>query len=108
MDVPSILREARSRADLTQAALAERAGTSQATVSAYESGTKHPSVQTLERLLNAAGAGLVVEHGRPELVAPSASRHAHTGRALLEVLALAEALPTRHEPRLRFPRLQPR
>jgi hypothetical protein len=30
---------------------------------------------------------------------------ARRGRVLLQVLALAEALPTRHEPDLRFPRL---
>src|SRR5438309_10228565 len=47
MDVPSILRQARRGAGLSQSALAARAQTSQATVSAYESGRKQPSVETL-------------------------------------------------------------
>jgi transcriptional regulator with XRE-family HTH domain len=46
---------ARRQAGLTQQALAERAGTSQAAVSAYESGRRSPSVDTLCRLLGAAG-----------------------------------------------------
>lgn len=40
---------------MTQAVLAKRAGTSQAAVSAYESGRRSPSVDTLCRLLAAAG-----------------------------------------------------
>ncbi len=46
---------ARRQAGLTQQALAELAGTSQAAVSAYESGRRSPSVDTLSRLLGAAG-----------------------------------------------------
>lgn len=37
------------------------ADTSQTAVSAYESGRKRPSVDTLERLLTATGSRLVVE-----------------------------------------------
>jgi len=59
MDVAATLREARRRAGLSQAALAARSGTSQATISAYESARKQPSVDTLSRLLAAAGAVLV-------------------------------------------------
>ena len=107
MDVAATLREARKRAGLTQAALAARTGTSQATVSAYESGRKDPSVETFSRLLSATGSRLVVEpvSRRQAVVRPSAARHARAGRALVDVLALAEALPTRHERELRFPRL---
>lgn len=54
-----LIKEARTAAGLTQAELARRAGTSQPTVAAYESGEKVPTVGTLERLLNAAGVGLV-------------------------------------------------
>jgi transcriptional regulator with XRE-family HTH domain len=46
---------ARIRAGLTQAALARRARTSQTAISAYESGAKVPSLDTLERILAAAG-----------------------------------------------------
>ena len=100
-----MLRAARERAGLTQAALAERVGTSQATVSAYENGAKEPSVATLDRLLAATGARLAVETADGRVVEPSHARLAKAGRSLVEVLALAEALPVRHEPVLRFPRL---
>lgn len=95
MNVPGELRRARRAFGLTQADLARAAGTSQATVSAYESGRKVPSVPTLSRLLEACGARLDVR--RPELE--------RSGRHLAEVLELAEALPFRAEPELRYPRL---
>lgn len=103
MDVPTILRDARRRAGLSQAALAERTGTSQATISAYESGRKQPSVDTLSRLLTAMDQRLTVEPGR--VTAPSRSELRSRGRVLAEVLALAEALPARHRRALRYPRL---
>jgi transcriptional regulator with XRE-family HTH domain len=108
MDLEAALRQARTRAGLTQAELAELADTSQATVSAYESGRKRPSVDTLERLLSAAGARLVVEPRSERLIVPSTQRHRATGRALAAVIALAELLPTRHQAELDFPRLSAR
>ena len=103
MDVPTTLREARERAGLTQATLAERTGTSQATISAYESGRKQPSVDTLSRLLAALDCRLAVEPGRR--FEPSREHHRRTARVLADVIALAEALPARHAPALRYPRL---
>jgi transcriptional regulator with XRE-family HTH domain len=108
MDAASAIRAARRRAGLTQGALAGRAGTSQATVSAYESGRKQPSVATLDRLLAAAGSRLTVEPAERPLVAVGESQLVKAGHGLMEVLALAEALPTRHERRLRYPRLAQR
>jgi transcriptional regulator with XRE-family HTH domain len=107
MDIAADLRDARRRAGLTQAQLASRTGTSQATISAYESGRKEPSVGTLDRLLSATGSRLAVVAGSRPVVQPSAAQHARVSRALADVLALAEALPARHEPRLRFPPLGP-
>ena len=52
----ALLRLARDKAGLTQTALAEAAGVTQQTVSAYETGRKEPTLPTLQRLL--AGAGL--------------------------------------------------
>jgi len=106
MDAASALREARQHAGLTQGELADACGTSQATISAYESGRKQPSVETLDRLLSAAGSRLRADSGHQRLIVPSPQRHARTAGTLVEVLALAEALPARHEPRLRFPRLR--
>lgn len=51
----ALIRDVRTRAGLTQAQLASRAGTSQAAVARYESGDVSPVVSTLERLLAAAG-----------------------------------------------------
>ncbi len=53
MDVGKVLRAARGQARVSQAGLAVRAGTSRAIVSAYETGTKSPTVRSLNRLLAA-------------------------------------------------------
>lgn len=55
MDVARLLLLARRGGGLTQRALAERAGTSQATLSAYERGLKTPSLTVAERIVEAAG-----------------------------------------------------
>jgi len=106
MSAATALREARRRAGLTQAQLALRSGTSQAAISAYERGRKDPSVETFSRLLAAAGSRLTVQPAERAVVQPSAAELARRGRVLAEVLALAEALPTRHERTLRFPPLR--
>jgi transcriptional regulator with XRE-family HTH domain len=73
-----LIRIARRQAGLTQTDLAQRAGTSQAAISAYESGRRSPSVDTLCRVLAAAGV---------ELRMRLAPQDTHT-----EALAAAEAL----------------
>ncbi|MCA1823916.1 MAG: helix-turn-helix transcriptional regulator [Mycobacteriales bacterium] len=55
-----LIREARRRAGLTQAQLAERAGTTQSAVARWESGRTSPSVDTLLRLLRLCGFRLDV------------------------------------------------
>jgi transcriptional regulator with XRE-family HTH domain len=55
-----LIRGARRQSGLTQRALAERAGTRQPTISAYETGHKIPSAATLERLVQATGGHLTV------------------------------------------------
>ena len=108
MDSADAIKRARLRAGLTQHALAARAGTSQATISAYESGRKQPSVTTLDRLLAATGSRLtVVGRDRP-VREPTQDELARADRSLQDVLVLAEALPVRHRPTLDFPRLVPR
>jgi transcriptional regulator with XRE-family HTH domain len=105
MNVGAALREARLRAGLSQVELAELTGTSQATLSSYENGRKLPGTRTFERLLAATGSRLVVEPVPPPAVRPSPAELRRRGRTLAEVIGLAEALPTRHEPDLRYPRL---
>lgn len=53
-----ILLAARTEAGLSQRELGARAGTSGATIAAYERGTKEPRLSTLRRLLEAAGMRL--------------------------------------------------
>ena len=106
VDVGATLRDARVRARLSQAELARRGGTSQATVSAYESGSKQPAVATFARLLAAAGARLTVE---PRvLTEPGPAELRRAGETLAQVIRLAEALPVEHAERLRYPRLDRR
>jgi transcriptional regulator with XRE-family HTH domain len=56
-----LVREARKRAALTQAQLAERAGTTQSAIARLESGRTSPSLEDVERLLRLCGLQLVVE-----------------------------------------------
>lgn len=50
-----LIRLARSKSGLTQAELAEHAGVSQQTISAYETGRMDPTLTSLQRLIGAAG-----------------------------------------------------
>jgi transcriptional regulator with XRE-family HTH domain len=105
----SMLRDARERAGLTQSALANRAGTSQATLSAYESGAKQPTLDTFLRLIAAAGSTLTVEPApAAQVAAPTRAQLGHVAKTLPEVIGLAEALPHRHHRALAYPPLEPR
>ena len=57
----SLVREARTRAGLSQRQLARRAGTAPSVVARIELGETSPTVQTLERLTSAAGFDLALE-----------------------------------------------
>ena len=105
MNAADTIRAARLRAGLTQHALAARAGTSQATISAYEAGRKQPSLRTLQRLLAATGSRLEVVSEPAAPREPTREQLERAGRTLAQVLDLAEALPVRHRPTLDFPRL---
>ncbi|HSV37760.1 MAG TPA: helix-turn-helix transcriptional regulator, partial [Nocardioidaceae bacterium] len=56
----TLLRDARTRAGLTQSELAQRAGTTQSVISAYESDRRQPALTTLEGLVAATGLELEV------------------------------------------------
>ena len=60
MDVGKTLRASRLRSGLTLRELAERAGTSHSTLVAYESNAKVLRVDTMLRVLDAAGWSVVV------------------------------------------------
>ncbi|MBV9098958.1 MAG: helix-turn-helix transcriptional regulator [Frankiaceae bacterium] len=56
-----LVSEARKRARLTQAQLAERAGTTQSAIARLESGRTSPSLEQVERLMRLCGFQLIVE-----------------------------------------------
>ncbi len=89
MDAAQTIRLARARSGLTLRQLAERAGTSHATIAAYEHGHKIPRVDTLQRICRAAGFALDIRL-EPR---PAGQAREQTRRALLDVLALADAFP---------------
>ena len=91
MDVQALLTATRARSGLSQRALAELAHTSHATISAYEHGRVTPSVETMDRLVSAAGFDLDVR------VTPRIRSHRGLERGVeLElVLDLAEQFPRR-------------
>ncbi|MHB8533000.1 MAG: nucleotidyltransferase domain-containing protein [Solirubrobacteraceae bacterium] len=60
MRVDRLIRDARKRAELSQAGLAARAKTSQSAVARYEAGVTIPSLSTLERLLAGCGGRVVL------------------------------------------------
>ncbi len=51
----NLIRLARHDSGLSQRGLAQRAGTSQAAIAAYESGKRSPTFDTLARIVRAAG-----------------------------------------------------
>jgi len=57
----TLIKTARLEAGLSQADVAERAGTSQPAVARYERGLETPTLPTLERLLRACGRGLALQ-----------------------------------------------
>lgn len=98
MDVATLLRSARRHTGLSQRELAHRARTSAAAICLYERGARVPRVDTLERLLAAAGTTLALAaHRSPDVDL------AERGRDLEAVLDLADHLPQRHDPTLAFP-----
>lgn len=61
MEIAFAIAEARHRARLSQAELAARIGSSQASVARWERGTVMPSTKSLQRVAQATGTRLRVE-----------------------------------------------
>jgi transcriptional regulator with XRE-family HTH domain len=89
----TLLRRARQRAGLSLRGLAARADTSHSAVAAYEAGRKVPTVETLERLLRAAGFDAEVAL-TPRVGGDEAGDR---GDELLAALELAALFPARHD-----------
>ncbi len=88
-----MIARCRGDAGLTQRQLADLAGTSAAAICLYESGQRVPRVDTLTRIIAATGATLVLRSSP----SPSIDLEAN-GRALEELLDLADHLPRRSAP----------
>ena len=107
MEPGALLAAVRRRGGLTQAELAERAGTSQPVISAYEHGRRDPTFGTLRRLVAAGGERLRIDAVAVPAsdIEPPADLGEH-GRRLVDVLSLADAVPRRARSAvLRAPRL---
>ncbi len=103
MDAAWTIRSARSRSKLSLRALAARAGTSHATLSAYENGRVDPTTMVLLRILAAAGHSLETNLLRSPPDVDGMSR----GEELVAVLHLAQQFPARHTSELEFPLFRP-
>jgi transcriptional regulator with XRE-family HTH domain len=93
-----LLASVRDRARLSTRELARRGATSHPTLVAYEHGRVVPGVDTLDRLVRAAGFDLTAEATRRVGTGDPAR-----GRELVEVLELAAMFPARHDEALSFP-----
>ena len=100
MNAAIMLRRARAAGRLSLRDLARRAGTSHATLAAYEAGRKVPTVATLDRIVRAAGLALD-QTLHPAVGGPEPGAR---GRELIAVLELAALFPARHTDELTFPR----
>jgi transcriptional regulator with XRE-family HTH domain len=104
VDAAVVLRTARKRAGLGLRDLARRAETSHATLRAYEQGSKVPRVDTLDRIVRAAGFDLAPDLARRW---DEGEREAR-GRELVDALELAGAFPSRRaRSPLRYPPFRP-
>ena len=96
-----LILEMRRRSGLGLRDLARRAGTSHATLHAYEAGDKAPRLDTLARVAAAAGFDVDIALARrPDTLSEREAK----GRELVEVLDLAGQFPARHRRRLAAPR----
>jgi transcriptional regulator with XRE-family HTH domain len=94
-----LIAQIRRTADLTQAELARRSGLQSSVLSAYEHGRRQPSVAALARIARAAGLQLGVSG------LSDAAALARAGSVLVDVLELADHMPSRPRGELTYPPL---
>ncbi|MDQ3672423.1 MAG: helix-turn-helix domain-containing protein [Actinomycetota bacterium] len=70
----ALIREARKRADITQAELAQRIRTSQPAIARYERARSMPDLATLHRIVEACGFELRLELAEPDSQREAAAR----------------------------------
>jgi transcriptional regulator with XRE-family HTH domain len=96
-----LIRQARQESGLSQAELARRAGMPRSVLNAYERFHRQPGVDALARIAQAVGLEVRMAPPAQRMVDP-----ARAGRILVQVLDLAEALPSRRRGRLTYPSLK--
>lgn len=100
----SAIIEARKRARLTQAQLAERMGTTQTVVARLESGSGMPSTRTLERVADATGLIMTVVFAEKASTRPMAAASALPPKPAAEKKLHARLLPRKRAAPVRRPR----
>jgi transcriptional regulator with XRE-family HTH domain len=94
-----LIREIRKKSGLSQADLAHRAGMPASVLSAYEHGRRQPSVGALVRVARAAELDLQLSD------LPDEAALQRSARVLLDVLDLADRMPSRDRGELKYPPL---
>lgn len=94
-----LIAEIRRTAGLSQAELARRCGVQRSVLSAYEHGRRQPSVAALARIARAAGMELEISRLADEAALERA------GKVLIDVLELADRMPSRRRGELAYPAL---
>ncbi len=94
-----LIAQIRRTSGLSQAELARRSGLQSSVLSAYEHGRRQPSVSALARISRAAGLELAVS---PQSDADALER---SGRILIDVLELADRMPSKRRGELTYPPL---
>jgi transcriptional regulator with XRE-family HTH domain len=94
-----LIAKIRRTSGLTQAELARRSGLQSSVLSAYEHGRRQPSVSALARIARAAGLELEIS---PLADADALER---SGEVLIQVLELADRMPSKPRGELTYPPL---
>ena len=101
MNAARVIQIARERSGLSKRELARRAGTSPAAIVKYESGITSPSVDTLNRILEAAGWRIECD------LRPTRVDNFDRAAVVFELLEFVQYTPLRPKPEhIEFPSLK--